>query len=96
MKYKTEQLLRKLVFIVSTLVFVYQIGISTFNLLYPQVADTTGNGILQKFEPPLITICPQDQVNESKVQELGFSYNLTGHILIFLMGIKKDNDTSKL
>ena len=96
MKYKTEQLLRKLVFIVSTLVFVYQIGISTFNLLYPQVADTTEIDILQKIKPPLITICPRDQVNESKVKELGFSYNLTGHTLTFLMGIKKDNGTSKL
>ena len=77
--------------------FVYQIGKSTFNLFQPQVADTSENLLLQDMDLPLITICPQDQANETKVKDLGFSplfgFNYAAG---FLMGLKSANGSSKL
>ena len=64
--------------------------------MYPQVADSSENILIQDISKPLITICPHDQVNESKVKELGFSDYYKSSRLGFFLGRKKGQGYHKI
>ena len=96
MNFSYSEFLKVMVFLVSSLMFINQISESTHNLMYPQVADSSENILIQDISKPLITICPHDQVNESKVKELGFSDYYKSSSLGFFLGRKKDKGITKL
>ena len=72
MKYNQFQLLKFLIIVVSTIMFIIQLRNSLHNLLDPVVADTTETITRNKIPLPLITICPSFQIKEGKVKELGY------------------------
>ena len=96
MAFNNKEFVKMVVVFVSSMMFIYQICQSIQNLLHPPVADTSENIFIQDISLPLITICPHDQVNETKVKELGFSEYFKSSRLGFLMGLKKDKGVSKL
>ena len=77
-----------LVLLVSTTMFVYQFTRSLSNLLNPMIADTTVGISREDLPLPLITICPLNQLNKTKIKDLGYDANEWEN---FLYGIKEIN-----
>ena len=78
-------LFNTLVKIASTVMFIYQINYSVTKLLNPPLADVSQIIPVTNLDPlPMITICPFNQINESKVKEIG--YRKTSY---FLKGVKE-------
>ena len=73
--------------------FFYQFKNSIQNLLHPVIGTTTRT--IQKTDikvkPPLITICPLDQFNETKMKNLGYESRED-----LLSGLKKVDNTTQL
>ena len=67
------QLFKSLVLLVSSVIFVIQVNASLNKLLYPQLADISEVKSIDDIKPPLITICPFHQINETKAKEFGYS-----------------------
>ena len=70
--------------VISTIIFFFQLNFSIQKLINPPLTDVSLTTSLSAVDQmPLITICPLNQINESKVKELG--YKKTSH---FLKGVK--------
>ena len=78
MKFSKLQLFKCLVLIVSSVMFIIQFKTSFDKLLNSQLADISEIKSIDNIEPPLITICPFNQINETKAKELGYSKFLNG------------------
>ena len=74
--------------LVSTTMFIYQFMKSLNNLLNPMVADTTIVISREDIPLPLITICPSNQINKTKIHSLGYDVNEWENLLY---GIKEIN-----
>ncbi len=61
--------------------FVFQMNISLENLFNPPITVSEKRLQLNEIEPPMITICPLNQVDETKLKSYGF-----GSYQDFLMG----------
>ncbi len=68
--------------------FIYQFTKSLNNLLNPMVADTTVVISRKDISLPLITICPSNQINKTKIHSLGYDVNEWENLLY---GIKEIN-----
>ena len=87
MKFSRLQLFKCLVLIVSSVMFIIQFKTSFDKLLNPQLADISEIKSIDNIEPPLITICPFNQINETKAKEFGYSG-------VFLNGIQENRNGS--
>ena len=66
------QILKFLIFLMSSIMFFIQLKNSLHKLINPVVADTTKTIDRSKIPLPIITICPSFQIKEAKVKELGY------------------------
>ena len=69
------------VFLISFAMFCYQLNIATQNLLTPAMIDITYERNITADDMPLITICPTNQTNFTRLDELKYydiDYLLTG------------------
>ena len=78
------KIFRILVILISLAMFVLQINISLENLFNPPIIVSEKRLQLSEIKPPMITICPLNQVDETKLKSYGF-----GSYHDFLMGTMK-------
>ena len=71
---------KRLILLLSFIMFFYQAQIAVNNLRNPPVVDTTETLNIGDVDPPLITICPLNQFNQAKIKEFG--YNNLDSVLI--------------
>ena len=53
--------------------FLFQMKIALKNLADPPIVMTEERFNLKDIDPPLLTICPQDQIDEDKLRALGYT-----------------------
>ena len=87
---KTLYSFKLFIFLVSTIMFVYQFMKSLNNLLNPMIADTTVVISREDIPLPLITICPSNQINKTKIKDLGYDIDAWENLLY---GIKEINQS---
>lgn len=68
-----ENILKFTIFVGSTIMFICQFYTSLCHLINPDLIDTTEIKSRDDITPPLITICPTNQLNETKLKEMGYS-----------------------
>ena len=66
-----ENMLKITIFVGSTLMFIYQFHTSLCHLINPALIDTTEMKSRDGISPPLVTICPTNQINDTKLDEMG-------------------------
>ena len=76
---------RMLILVFSFIMFLWQARIAVIQLMDPPVVDSTERLSIADIEPLLITICPLEQWNIVKRNELGYMHNI-----FLLMGIGND------
>ena len=70
------KILKCLVFIVSFVMFCYQVHTATINLIHPPTVDSTYARNISIDDLPLLTVCPINQTDIDRLFELEFlSYN---------------------
>ena len=69
---KGLKVLQCLILNFSTCMFFYQLEVSLRNLYDPPIIRSTEKLKLNQIEPPMITICPLNQINETKLKEIGY------------------------
>ena len=80
----TLNIFNTIVKLLSTVAFIFTLNFLIVQLLNPPLADVSGKLFLSNIDPiPLITICPFNQINGSKLKYLG--YDKTSY---FLKGVK--------
>ena len=77
---KVQKKIKFTVFIFSFIMFCIQLRIAIMNLIDPPLVDNTYEKEITRNDMPLITICPNNQTNVAKLQEIG--YKLTDHCMI--------------
>ena len=60
------------VLLLSLTMFSLQMKVSIENLTNPPIVTTEERLSFKDIVPPLITICPQDQINEKKLKNQGY------------------------
>ena len=66
------KLFKLLVILISLTMFVFQMNISLENLFNPPIIVSEKRLQLSEIKPPMITICPLNQVDETKLKRYGF------------------------
>ena len=61
-----------LILVFSFIMFCYQVQIAVNNLRNPPVVDSTETLNISDVDPPLITVCPLNQFNKTKMKEFGY------------------------
>jgi hypothetical protein len=56
-----------------TIIFFSKAVMAVYNLINPYIIDSTKTHSIQDIVPPLITICPHNQLNLAKLAKLGYS-----------------------
>ncbi len=79
------------ILLLSTIMFIYQLVGSINNYINPNIADTTSMISREDIPLPLITICPLDQLNEAKMEQLGYNVTISS-IESFFYGLKWTNE----
>ncbi len=90
-------LFKFIIFILSSAMFLFQLSISVNNLMNPNIADTTQIISIEQISLPLITICPRNQLNNSKITALG--YSISEHrspMTALFLGLKRENGSSRM
>ena len=77
---------KKLILVISSTMFIYQASIAIEKLLNPPVIDSTQRFSISNIETPLITICPLNQYNYSKLQQFGYEDEIH-----FILGLGPNN-----
>ena len=80
------KLLKGLILAISFSMFCYQAHIAICKLIDPPVVDSTDVFNIADIEAPLITICPMDQFNRSKLANFGYDGTnslLTGYSMLY-------------
>ena len=65
-------ILKILVFTISLSIFLLQMKISLHNLADPPIVTTEERFNIKDIDPPVITMCPQDQIDGDKIKTLGY------------------------
>ena len=68
-----SRIIKIVVLIASLTMFYLQMKVSIENLTDPPIVTTEQRLSFEDIEPPLITICPQDQIDETKLKSLGYA-----------------------
>ena len=58
--------------LVFGVMFCIQFRIAIINLLDPPSVDTTEERSISEIDLPIVTICPTNQTNETRLKELGY------------------------
>ncbi len=58
---------------ISVSMFLFQMKIALKNLADPPIVMTEERFNLKDIDPPLLTICPQDQIDADKLRTLGYT-----------------------
>ena len=77
---------KKLILVISSTMFIYQASIAIEKLLNPPVIDSTQRFSISNIETPLITICPLNQYNYTKLQQFGYEDEIH-----FILGLGPNN-----
>ena len=64
--------LKKLILVFSTAMFIYQASVAIGKLVNPPIIDSTQRLSITNIDPPLITICPLNQINSTKFIQFGY------------------------
>ena len=78
------------ILLLSTIMFIYQLVGSINNYINPNIADTTSILSREEIPLPLITICPLDQLNETKIEQRGYNATINAIESLFY-GLKWTN-----
>ena len=60
----------------SIFMFIYQASVAVMKLMNPSIVDSTEKFDIADIEPPLITICPLGQWNDSMLEQFGYSSDI--------------------
>ena len=82
------QLLKYLVFCLSFAMFCYQLSVAVDKLIYPPLIDVTEIIDIKDIDPPVITVCPTNQINLTRIKENG--YNKRDNLLYGRVHVKKN------
>ena len=74
------------ILIFSFIMFFYQAQIAVNNLTEPPIVDSTETLYIADVDPPLITVCPLNQFNMTKIKEFGY-----GNLESVLIGYSHKN-----
>ena len=77
---------KKLILVISSTMFIYQAYVAIGKLLNPPVIESTQRFSISNIETPLITICPLNQYNYTKLQEFGYEDEIH-----FILGLGPNN-----
>ena len=83
------------VFLVSFAMFCYQLNIATINLMDPPTVDSTNERSITDDDMPLITVCPTNQTNLTRLAELGYGYSYDDSYDWMFVGNAKCNETTR-
>ena len=67
-----QKVITWLILVFSFFMFCYQAQIAINKYLNPPVIDSTEILNFEDSEPPLITVCPSNRIDEAKVTEFGY------------------------
>ncbi len=67
------RLIKICVLLASLTMFYFQMKVSFENLANPPIVTTEERLSFEDIDPPLITICPQNQIDETKLKNLGYA-----------------------
>ena len=67
-----QGILRFLVFLISFAMFCYQLNTATLNLIDPPTVLSQHERDITSDDMPLVTICPTNQTNTTRLVELGY------------------------
>ena len=67
----TMKKLKAVVLLISFVMFCVQLRIAIINLIDPPTVVSNSEKNISDFTPPLITVCPTNQTNITRLQELG-------------------------
>ena len=62
--------------LLSMIFFCLQFKQALENLISPQLIDSTRNQDINKIKHPLITLCPKNQINETRLKDLGYGEHI--------------------
>ena len=69
---KILHFIRFIVLSISFVMFCYQLKTATLNLMNPGLVDINHERYATDDDMPLITVCPTNQTNTKRIQELGY------------------------
>ena len=69
---KALQLLKYLVFCLSFAMFCYQLSVAVERLMNPPLIEVTEIIDIKDIDPPVITVCPTNQINLIRIKENGY------------------------